>query len=121
MNGDSELLGLGYVIHYLVVISDLGPALTPHKLLLTRLYDLLLLGLLVFVSAVEVALLLEDLFEVLARELCDVLGAIPYDLFRVVLQDLREVSMHLDLIWRKDAHLSGICHRSLFDGLFFSY
>jgi hypothetical protein len=29
--------------------------------------------------------------------------------------------MHLDLIWRKDAHLSGICHRSIFDGLFFSY
>jgi hypothetical protein len=29
--------------------------------------------------------------------------------------------VHLNLIWRKDAHLSGICHRSLFDGLFFSY
>ena len=90
------------------MIGDLGSVLTPNKRLF-RGFNYLF-GFFVFLQ--EVPLLFKDLFEIFTGELNNVLGTVSDNLLRVIFQDLGEVSVHLNLIRRKDAHLSGICHAS---------
>ena len=83
------------------MIGDLSGFLPPDELRLTCLYGFLLGVLLLF----KIALLLEDSLEVLSGELNHVIRPVPYHLLRVGLEDLREVTVNLDLLRGEDTHL----------------
>ena len=108
VNSHVCLLRLRDLIFNLVVIGYLGSMLTPNKRLFRGLNYLFRF----FVFLQEVTLRFKYLFEIFAGELNNVLGTVSDNLLRVILKNLWEVSVHLNLIWRENAHLSSICHTS---------